>query len=46
MFQVLVELFKEYGAFGTLFLVVLYIILSGQFTFQYPRQTEKDRTIK
>lgn len=39
--QVLIELFKEYGATGALFLVMLYIILRGQFSFQYPRSTEK-----
>lgn len=35
--EILLNILKDYGALGLLLLAFVYIILRGQFKFQYPR---------
>jgi hypothetical protein len=35
--EILMNILKDYGALGLLLVVFVFIILRGQFTFQYPR---------
>lgn len=39
--EVLIKILIDYGAWGLLLVVLLYIILKGQFTFRYPRSEKK-----
>jgi hypothetical protein len=35
--EVLAQIFKQYGPWALLFIVLIYILLKGQFSFRYPR---------
>lgn len=38
--EVLFNILKDYGALSLLLVVFVFIILKGQFTFQYPRSAK------
>ena len=39
----LLEMLKDYGGWGLLLVVLIYIVLKGQFTFRYPRPDKKEK---
>lgn len=39
--EVLTNVLVNYGGWGLLLVVLLYIVLRGQFTFRYPRSEKK-----
>ena len=41
--EVLIETLKTYGAWGLLLVVLVYVVVKGQFTFRYPRPERKTK---
>ena len=39
--DLIVATLKTYGPWGLLFIVVIYVILRGEFVFRYPRTREQ-----
>jgi hypothetical protein len=39
----LLHILKDYGAWGLLLVVLVYVLLRGQITFRYPRMDRKDK---
>lgn len=37
----LIQVLKDYGAWGLLLVVLMYLLLRGQITFRYPRADKK-----
>ena len=41
--EILSKVFEKYGGWGLLLLILVFIILKGQFSFQYPRPIDKKK---
>lgn len=39
--EMILQILRDYGALGLILAVLLYIILKGKLTFQYPRTKDK-----
>lgn len=39
--EALAQIFKQYGPWALLFIVLIYILLKGQITFRYPRSSRR-----
>ena len=41
--EIIIETLKTYGAWGLLLVVLVYVVVKGEFTFRYPRPEKKQR---
>lgn len=41
--DVIIETLKTYGAWGLLLVVLVYVVVKGEFTFRYPRAEKKTK---
>jgi hypothetical protein len=39
--ETLLKILNDYGPWGLILIVMIYILLKGQFTFRYPRSNNK-----
>ncbi len=44
--DVIIDIFNKYGVWGLILVVVVYIIINGRFTFEYPRKKDKQEENK
>jgi hypothetical protein len=41
--ELILNILKDYGALSLMLVVFIYIIIKGQFTFQYPRRIKNHK---